>query len=90
MPFSIFCFNDFIASGVLKALNDNHIKIPDEIAVMGIDDIEIFSFTSPSLSTVNLPLFKLGMESAKLILNLIQKKVQSEQRIVSLVCIKMR
>lgn len=70
--FSILCYSDFIASGVIKCLVEKGIKIPEEVAVMGIDNTEILSFSYPGISTVSIPKFKIGKESAKLLFNIIK------------------
>ena len=82
IPFSIICYNDFIASGVIKALNDSHINIPKEIAVMGIDNIELLSFSYPSLSTIDISQFDIGKKSANLIISLIEKEKFQENKVV--------
>ncbi|WP_260679253.1 LacI family DNA-binding transcriptional regulator [Thalassomonas sp. M1454] len=48
---SIFAATDLIAIGALRALKDNGLKVPDDVAVVGFDDIPIASFTSPALTT---------------------------------------
>lgn len=51
-PDAVFCFNDLLALGALRALRDRGLTSPDDVAVIGIDDIEEGRFSSPSLSTV--------------------------------------
>lgn len=52
-PFdAIFCASDLIAVGVMKALRDKDIKIPDEVSVVGYDNIPLSEFTRPALTTV--------------------------------------
>ena len=52
-PFdAIFCANDLLAIGAMRSLRRHGIRIPDDVAIIGIDDIEESSFTSPALSTV--------------------------------------
>ena len=70
--FSILCYSDFIASGAIKCLTEKGIRIPEEVAVMGIDNTELLSFSYPALSTVVIPKFKIGKESAKLLFNIIK------------------
>ena len=81
-PFSILCYSDFIASGVIKYLIENEVKIPEEVAVLGIDNLEIFSFLHPALSSVGLPKLTIGRESAKLIINLIEDSKLIKKRLV--------
>jgi DNA-binding LacI/PurR family transcriptional regulator len=52
-PDAIFCLNDLLALGALRALAEAGARVPDDIAVMGFDDIEDSQFCVPSLSTVS-------------------------------------
>lgn len=49
---AIFCFNDALALGVLRGLHQHGIRVPDDIAVVGWDDIEPAAFTTPTLTTI--------------------------------------
>ena len=51
-PDAIFCFNDTLAVGALKALSDRRIRVPEDVAVLGWDDIAEASFTTPTLTTI--------------------------------------
>jgi DNA-binding LacI/PurR family transcriptional regulator len=51
-PDAVFCFTDQLALGALRALADHHLRVPDDIAVLGFDDIEDGAYSVPSLSTV--------------------------------------
>lgn len=49
----IFCVTDFVAIGLLRELADRHIRVPEDVKVIGFDDIDISAHLTPSLSTVN-------------------------------------
>jgi LacI family repressor for deo operon, udp, cdd, tsx, nupC, and nupG len=51
-PDAIFCFNDQLALGVLRRLHELGVRVPDDIAVVGVDDIEDGRFSVPTLTTV--------------------------------------
>lgn len=51
-PDAVFCFNDLLALGALRALHEAGLAVPHDVAVIGIDDIEEGRFSSPTLSTV--------------------------------------
>ena len=53
-PDAIFCYSDLLAMGAMRAVFDAGLRVPDDIAVIGIDDIEEGRFARPSLSTVSL------------------------------------
>ncbi|MFG1704345.1 LacI family DNA-binding transcriptional regulator [Nonomuraea sp. M3C6] len=52
-PDAVFCFNDALALGALRALLSRGIRVPEDVMVMGFDDIEDGRFTTPTLSTVS-------------------------------------
>lgn len=68
-PDAIFCGNDFTAIGCYEALKEQHLRIPDDVAVMGYDDVEIAQHLNPSLSTVLLPHREMGQRAIDLLLS---------------------
>ncbi len=54
-PTAIICVNDFMALGVLRALRDQGLRVPDDVSVVGYDNIRLSEFASPPLTTVNVP-----------------------------------
>ena len=73
IPFdSFFCGNDLIAIGAIKVLKDNHFKIPNDIGVVGYDDINMATIISPELTTVSQPIYELGFEAANLLIKMIK------------------
>ena len=69
---SVFIENDQLAFGALRAFNDAGIKVPDQVAVVAHDDVEAAQYFTPSLSTVNVPKYRLGKEAAQYLLELIE------------------
>lgn len=53
-PDAIFCYSDILAMGALRAVFDAGLRVPDDVAIIGIDDIEEGRYSRPSLSTVSL------------------------------------
>lgn len=53
-PDAVFCFTDLLAIGAMRAAFDAGLSVPEDLAVIGIDDIEEGRFSRPSLSTVSL------------------------------------
>lgn len=70
-PTAVFAANDLMAIGALRAARDRDMNIPDDISIIGFDDIPIASYTEPTLTTIHQPAFDLGAEGAKLLLSLI-------------------
>lgn len=73
-PTAVFCFNDMTAVGVINALLKKGINVPDDISVVGFDDLDIASFYHPALTTVRQPTYQLGREAAKMLSDLIAGK----------------
>jgi DNA-binding LacI/PurR family transcriptional regulator len=53
-PDAVLCFNDMLALGVLRGLAEAGVRVPDDIAVIGVDDVDDGRYAHPSLSTVAL------------------------------------
>lgn len=76
-PFSVLCYSDYIAIGVLCALQERGFQSPVDVPVMGNDDIEILSFVKPRLSTVAVPKYRLGYQCVEMLIDLINRKQAS-------------
>jgi DNA-binding LacI/PurR family transcriptional regulator len=74
--------DDFLAIGAMKYLLQKGIKIPDEIALTGFDDILLSRMYEPSLSTVSLPKDRLGKEAVRLLLAKIEKPGTKKTQII--------
>ena len=59
-PTAIFAFNDAIALGVLRAAHERGLRVPDDLSVVGFDDIKYATIVSPALTTVRQPLGRDG------------------------------
>ena len=67
-PTAIFCFNDTIALGTLRALRERGIVVPAEMSVIGFDDIPAAAVCQPTLTTMRQPIHALGERAAELLL----------------------
>lgn len=67
LPDALFIANDSIAIGVLKSLNENNIKIPEDIAIISINDIPASSFTFPALSTIRIHSDLMGKQGVRIL-----------------------
>jgi DNA-binding LacI/PurR family transcriptional regulator len=81
-PSAIFCSDDYMALGVMERLKEYEINIPDDIAVMGFDNIEIGEFYRPSLTTVKQSMSEIGKYSFETLLSLINDPQKSPIRIM--------
>jgi len=74
---AIFCFNDSAAIGAIRAINDAGLRCPEDISVIGFDDIATANFTTPRLTTIRQPLQRMGEVAAQLLLKRIQHPKES-------------
>lgn len=66
---AIFCGNDITAIGALRAIKDKGLKIPRDISVISIDDIDTSQYLSPMLTTVHIPVEEMGKTAAKILID---------------------
>ncbi|WIV11683.1 LacI family DNA-binding transcriptional regulator [Proteiniborus sp. MB09-C3] len=68
-PDAIFVANDLMALGVIEAIKVSGYAVPDDIAVVGFDDIDVASLIEPKLTTVTHPVYRMGLTAARLLLD---------------------
>ncbi|MBW1636378.1 MAG: LacI family DNA-binding transcriptional regulator [Deltaproteobacteria bacterium] len=78
-PTAIFCSNDYLAIGTIKGARELGYKLPDDLSVVGFDDIRIASYMVPELTTIRQPSYEMGKLGAELLLQRIEKKVKPIQ-----------
>lgn len=71
---AVFCGNDLIAINVIKTLREKNINVPNDIGVMGYDNIYLSEIIDPSLTTVNQPVYEMGYKAAELLINILEDK----------------
>jgi DNA-binding LacI/PurR family transcriptional regulator len=75
IPFTaLFAYNDISAIGAMRAFQEAGLRVPDDISVVGFDDISIASFSIPALTTVRQPLEKMGKIAAQTLLDRIEDR----------------
>lgn len=67
LPTAIFCGNDTVALGAMRALAELGVPVPGEISIIGFDDIETASYVKPSLTTIAVPTRELGRLAVKML-----------------------
>lgn len=73
LPFSaIFCANDDTAIGVMRALSEQGRRVPEDVSVIGVDDIEMSRYTSPMLTTIHIPIEEMGVQATKVLFDRIE------------------
>lgn len=66
-PDAVFAGNDEMAIGILRAFSERLIRVPEDIALVGFDDIRLTQYTFPTLTTVHQPMYELGTVAAQIL-----------------------
>jgi LacI family repressor for deo operon, udp, cdd, tsx, nupC, and nupG len=82
-PTAIFAANDEMAIGAIKAAKTSGLRIPEDLSVIGFDDIKFASIVEPALTTVAQPTFNMGKKAMELLINLISNnEIEKDQYIL--------
>jgi len=85
---AVFCASDTIAMGAILAARNNGMRVPEDIAIVGFDDLSFAEFTSPPLTTIQQPIFEKGEKAAEMLINEIEadnskpEKVNLEPKLI--------
>jgi len=79
---AIFACNDAMAIGALKCLKDNNIKVPEDISIVGFDDIQMDLMVDPPITTIHVSKEDMGSEAMRLIIEILTKKVSKVRKIL--------
>jgi LacI family repressor for deo operon, udp, cdd, tsx, nupC, and nupG len=81
-PTAVFAFNDELAMGAIKAAKDSGLNVPEDLAVVGFDNIQMSSVHEPKLTTINQPKYEIGKKAMELLLQLINGESIHKKKIV--------
>jgi LacI family repressor for deo operon, udp, cdd, tsx, nupC, and nupG len=73
-PTAIFCFNDEMAMGALEAAWGRRVRVPDDLSIVGFDDIRFARHMNPPLTTVVQPMREIGIGTVRLLLDILSGK----------------
>lgn len=79
-PSAIFAANDSMAIGALSALRESGVRVPEDIAVAGFDDIPLARYMDPPLTSVHVPISSLGARAVEMLLHAITHKHEHIRR----------
>lgn len=82
-PTAVFAASDMMAIGAIQRLNEADMSVPDDVAVVGADDILLASYSSPALTTIRQPLSEIGRLAADLLVGRIEGKPGDAERILT-------
>ena len=76
---AVFCHNDMLAVGALMACRELGLKVPDDLSLVGFDDIALAKYVTPPLTTLHQPMLELGRNAMQMLLDLLDhKEVQNK------------
>jgi len=81
-PTAVFVVSDEMALGAIDCITDRGLKVPDDISVVGFDDIDLASSVKPKLTTVHQPIREIGRMSAELLIKQLENKSISVREVV--------
>lgn len=80
-PTAIFVASDVVAFGVIAAAAEAGLRIPDDLAIVGFDDVPLARYIHPALTTVHLPAIEQGWRAGEILIGLISGEEPAEQSI---------
>ncbi|MCR6479800.1 LacI family DNA-binding transcriptional regulator [Variovorax sp. ZS18.2.2] len=81
-PSAVFVCNDLMAIGALRAAHESGVHVPDELSIVGFDDIELSAYTSPPLTTVAQPKERIGALAVDMLLERVGGKRRDARKVV--------
>ncbi|TFG68629.1 MAG: LacI family transcriptional regulator [Anaerolineales bacterium] len=81
-PDAIFAASDVMAIGAMRAVGEADLKIPEDIAFVGFDDLPINSFTENHLTTIRQPVVQFGIRTVETLIDLIENGINHPQHII--------
>src|SRR5579884_2814895 len=73
-PTAIFAFNDNLAIGALQAARERDLRVPQDLSIVGFDDVEPATIVTPMLTTVRQPLAEMGRTAVSLLMRLLERQ----------------
>lgn len=84
LPTAVTCFNDLVAIGLLRALTELGLRVPEDVSVVGFDDINVSRFLTVPLTTVRMPRNEMGRQSAELLLRRMRQPITAPPERITL------
>lgn len=78
-PTAVFCSNDYLALGAMKGAREIGYNLPEDLSIVGFDDVQIASYVIPELTTIRQPAYEMGKLGAELLFQCIKKQTKPVQ-----------
>lgn len=83
LPSAFVCANDEMAMGAIRAIKEKGLQVPEDISIVGFDDINLSQHFTPSLTTIRVPRKKWGMVAAETLFKMLEQKFDEEPEAIS-------
>jgi DNA-binding LacI/PurR family transcriptional regulator len=81
-PDAIFAASDVMALGAMRAVHENGLRIPDDIAFIGFDDLPIATLSNIKLTTVRQPVSQFGFKAVEVLMDIIENGINPPRHII--------
>ena len=79
---AVFVASDMMAYGAMRAIHEANLRIPEDVAIVGFDDIPASARTSPTLTTVRQPVLQMGSKAVDVLINAIENDIKLTQHVI--------
>ncbi len=79
---ALFCYNDLVAVGALRAILEMGRRVPEDVAIVGFDDIPLAALVTPALTTCRVARYELGVQATRLLLNQLHSEGDTSEEIL--------
>ncbi|MCJ7534049.1 MAG: LacI family transcriptional regulator [Anaerolineales bacterium] len=81
-PDAVFAASDLMAIGAMRAVREAGLKIPQDVAFVGFDDLTIATYSDPPLTTIRQPIARFGINAVEILIDLIENGIKPARRII--------
>ncbi|WP_319777072.1 LacI family DNA-binding transcriptional regulator [Maridesulfovibrio sp.] len=81
-PSAVFCSNDYIALGAIKGARESGLTLPEDLSIVGFDDMPTASYMVPALTTVRQPAYEMGRRACELLLQIMETPEKTVQHMM--------
>jgi len=81
-PSAVFAANDRMAIGSMRAIYDRGLRIPEDISILGLDDIEMAAFTNPPLTTIGQPIIRMALTAVEILIRILSGEQVPQSKVL--------